>query len=208
MATYDVVIDGKPAGNATFAVDSRASSEGGWIFVRDITALGSQEIASMELRDDSYKPTQSTLVRLDNGDVEQVKATYNGGQANLELTTVDKIVTYQSISIPTDARDQRSLPLIVRTLPLADGYSTRLNAFLPLTGNLDRVTVSVVNQARVTVPAGTYDTWEVLLEGQETYARLWIAVDPPHALVKFVDGRSKVTHELRSYEPSSADSLQ
>jgi hypothetical protein len=93
----------------------------------------------------------------------------------------------------------------VRTLPLAEGYSTRLNAFLPLTGNLDRVTVSVVGRAQVTVPAGTYDTWEVLLEGQETYARMWIAVEPPHALVKFVDGRSKVTHELSAYDPSSVD---
>ncbi|MBK8795509.1 MAG: hypothetical protein IPM07_03420 [Anaerolineales bacterium] len=81
----------------------------------------------------------------------------------------------------------------------ARGYATQLNAFLPIVGQLDRVTVSVVGDEQVTVPAGAYDAWVVTLDTGDAVSRLWIAKAAPYPLVKYIDGRNKATFELESF---------
>ncbi len=100
-------------------------------------------------------------------------------------------------------RETSTLPMITRALPLASGYATQLNAFLPIAGLLDRVTVSVVGDEDITTPAGTYDTWTVTLDAGDAVTRLWIAKDAPYPLIKFIDGRNKATFELESFTPGS-----
>ncbi len=93
---------------------------------------------------------------------------------------------------------------IVRTLPLAEGYVTRINSFLPVVGKQERLIVSVVGQADVTVPAGSFPAWEVRLESPDKRTTTaWIGRDAPYPVVKFIDGRSKATYELTEFVPGS-----
>ena len=101
-------------------------------------------------------------------------------------------------------RDERSLLHILRTLPLAEGYVTRINSFLPVVGKQERVTVSVTGQAEVTVPAGTFPAWEVRLESPDKrITTAWVGQEAPYPVVKFIDGRSKATYELVEFVPGS-----
>lgn len=46
---------------------------------------------------------RKTVVRITPDGTEQVKATYNSGQANMELTTKANVLTYEQRSVPSDA---------------------------------------------------------------------------------------------------------
>jgi hypothetical protein len=196
-------------GSSTFLINRAApqagSGDGGeepWVLRRELTALGDQEIAVVEMETDRFRPVSSTVVRLlADGAVEQVIASYQAGQVDLELTSRQNVTSYERFNVPSDARDQRSLPFLVRTLPLESGYVTRINTFLPITGILDRVTVSVVGREDLSVPAGAFDTWRVRLDTGDSVSQLWVGVDAPHPIVKYDDGRAGATYELQEFTP-------
>jgi hypothetical protein len=203
-ATYQLTAEGEPAGTATLEaterIDAATGQPSGWLLRTEVDGRGDKEIVAMTLGPQGYRPIDSTLVRIFPDGTEQVKAIYNGSAVNLELTSRQNVLTYEELSVPSDAREQRSLPWLVRTLPLDAGYATRLNALLPITGNLDRVSVTMNRAETITVPAGTYETMRVTLDTGDSLSRMWIGVDAPHPLVKFEDDRSNATYELSTYE--------
>lgn len=197
-------INGEYAGAATFTVTAGAANDpAGWTLQRNLDVQGDQEIAGLEMSGVGFRPQASTVVRIKPDGTEQVKTTYSGGQANMELMTRAGVVTVEQRSVPSDARDLLSLPLIVRSLPLEARYSARINTFFPVTGRLERVTVTVEDQESVSTLAGVFDAWRVKLETPNSESLLWIGVEPPHPLVKFKDGRSGALYELESFAPGS-----
>jgi len=199
-STYAVA--GNESDTTGSAFFSATSGDGLWTLRREITALGDQEITVIETGTEGFRPQSSTLVRLlADGAVEQVRSVYSGTAADLELTTRQKVTTFERFNIPSDTRDQRSLPFLVRSLPLAEGYATRINTFLPITGILERVTVSVISREQVSVPAGSYDAWRVRLDTGDSVSHIWVGVDAPHPVVKFDDGRAGATYELQQFTP-------
>ena len=200
VSQYSITaIDQQHAGTARF--DLTLLPDGQWNLRREINAQGVQEIVVVDMRETDFRPSQATLIRMDAAGVEQVRSTYSGSQVDLELTTKQDVTTVERVSIPSDVRDQRSLLMIARALPLARGYATRLNTFLPVVGLLDRVTLRVVKQEQVTVPAGVFDTWRVRLDTIDSRTEAWISVAPPHPLVKYIDGRNGGVFELAAYQP-------
>lgn len=173
----------------------------GWTIRREVTDMSAQETAVIEVTGKGYLPVHVTLVRADGNGQEQVETAILKSNADLTLTDRLGNVTYQRINVPSDIRDERTLPVIVRALPLADRYLTRLNSFLPVVGVYERVTVQVKGQEEVTVPAGTFRAWKVVLETNSRSSTLWIGVDPPHPTVKIEDGRSRATFELVDFVP-------
>lgn len=208
-ATYQLTANGEPAGTAVFEtterIDPATGEPSGWILRSEVDGRGDQEIVVMTLGPQGYRPIDSTLVRIFPNGTEQVKAFYNGSAVGLELTSRANVLTYEELSMPSDAREQRSLPWLVRTLPLDPGYATRLNALLPITGNLDRVTISMGRPESVTVPAGSFETVRVTLDTGDSLSRMWIDLEAPHALVKFEDDRSNALYELVDFEAGGSN---
>lgn len=194
-------IEGNFAGNATIALTAGAATvEGdGWTMRREILAQGDQEVVVVEMRSPSLRPSLSTLVRLIGQGRQQVKATYSSGQVDMELTTAQDVTTYERVNIPSDARDQRTLIQLVRALPLTDDYATQVNSFLPVANLLERVTVVVIGREAVTVPTGSYESWHVELRTSDSTSQLWVGVEAPYLLLKFIDDRSGATYELQEY---------
>lgn len=197
-------IDGTYAGTATFTLDAGAATieEEGWTLRRELATQGDQEVVVIEMQAKGLRPQLSTLVRLFGAARQQVKATYNSGQVDMELTTARDITTYERRNVPSDTRDQRSILVLTRSLPLADGYATEINSYLPVADLLERITITVVGQEIVNVPSGTYLSWHLSLRSADSESETWIAVDAPHQLVKFIDGRNGGTFELRDYRRS------
>ena len=191
-------VHGNPAGTAEFVISR--GTDGGWLIQRVITAQGITEEVFVDVEEAGYRPRTSDLTRTDDSGRERVQTTYDGGQADLKLTSKQDVTTYQVIDIPSDARDQRTLPMLVRCLPLQQDYATRLNSFLPIVPLLERVTVTLVKQEPVEVPAGKFNTWLVELANGDIKTRAWIDVQAPHALVKFFDGRNRSTFQLTGFQ--------
>ncbi len=144
-ASYNLLDDaGAPVGTAILALSQEQVGDApGWILRRQVTGREGSEVSNVTMSGAGYRPVQSALALTDATGSERVSATYDRGEVNLDLTTKSNSTTYQKVNVPSDARDQRSLWTIVRSLPLAAGYSTQLNSFLPLTGRLERMTVTV-----------------------------------------------------------------
>ncbi len=200
VSSYDLTdVDGNRAGTARFDLTELAN--GGWNLRREISSHGIQEIVVIDMSEDEFRPIESTLIRVDQGGTEVVRSKYSGSQADMELTTKQNITTQQRVSIPSDSREQASLVMLLRALPLAEGYATRLNVFWPVVGSLERVTVQVVGEEQITVPAGTFDTWHVLVETPNSATDVWISKEAPYPVIKFIDSRNGGTFELSAFDP-------
>lgn len=147
-----------------------------------------------------FRPKSSYLERSSQDGQESVDAEYNGAQVDMELNTRRSVMTVQRVSIPSDARDMVTMPMILRGLPLAPGYATQLNLFLPIAGQLERATVRVTGEEEITVPAGTFETWAVDVDTGDAVSKLWFAQTAPHQLIKYQDGRNKAVFELTGYQ--------
>ncbi|MDF1505436.1 hypothetical protein PYV61_20965, partial [Roseisolibacter sp. H3M3-2] len=64
-------------------------------------------------------------------------------------------------------------------LPLAAGWSGRLDLLNPATGATVPLTLRVSGNEKVTVPAGTFDTWVVEMAGGPTPVSFYVAKDGP-----------------------------
>lgn len=196
--------EGTSIGTAQF--DIRAGGDDvddeGWTIRREIRAQGVQEIATVEVSGDALRPVTSSLLRTSEAGQESADSRYSSGQVDTELNSTQQVFTAVRYQIPTDARDQRTLLMLVRALPLESGYATRINSYLPIAALLDRVEVVVTGREEVTVSAGTFDTWRVRLNAQsDEPITAWIGVDAPHPLVKFEDSGSEATFELSEFTP-------
>ena len=198
-STYQLTdLNGNYAGTARYDI---ASLDGNvWNLRREINAQGTQEIVAVDMSHEGFRPIQSTIVRIAKEGTEVVSAKYSGSQADLELTTKLNITTMQRVSIPSDARDQAALVMLLRALPLAENYAVRLNVFLPIVGILDRVTVSVEKAEQVTTLAGTFDTWYVRMETPNSQTEAWVSTQAPYPVVKFIDSRNGGTFELSEFQ--------
>lgn len=203
-STYQVIdIDKNFAGTAIIEFTAGATQITGeaWTMRREVAAQGDQEVVIVELGAGGLRPAFATLVRLLGGNArQQVKSTYNGSQVDLELTTAQDVTTYQRVNVPSDVRDQRTLLALVRALPLATGYTTQVNSFLPIASLLERTTIHVVEQEQVETPAGVYTAWRIELSTPTDESEAWVATETPYPLIKFVDGRTGGTYELREYQ--------
>lgn len=198
-STYQLTdLNGNYAGTARY--DWAALDGDLWNLRREINAQGTQEIVAVDMSQAGFRPVQATIVRIAKDGTEVVNAKYDGSQADLELTTKLNITTMQRVNIPSDARDQATLVMLLRALPLAENYAVRLNIFLPIVGILDRVTVMVEKPEQVTTLAGTFDTWYVRMETANSETEAWVSTQAPYPVVKFIDSRNGGTFELSEFQ--------
>jgi hypothetical protein len=197
-------VQDRAAGTAQYQITESEDENGeeGWSIRREILAQGDHEIVVIQVSKQGLRPRSSSTVRTNNAGREEVEAQYDGTRAQLTLTTSQDVKTYEAISIPTDARDDRTILLMARSLPLARNYAVQFNSFYPVTGHLDRIQLTVKGREETQVPAGTFDTWQLEYESEIVGKSIaWIGVEAPNPLVKYVDGRSGGTFELTDFQP-------
>ena len=203
VSLYEITdVNGDYAGTARYDLIKGGPAVGpdGWTFRREIVAHGDNEIVVVEVTDKGLRPKNAMLVRTNDDGTERVETTYDQSQVDMKLTTVRDVTTYQRSTIPSDARDQRTILTLARLLPLENGYATRFNSYLPVADLLDRVTLQVVKREQIDVPAGTFDTWRVRLDVGDSRTDAWLGAEAPYPLVKFEDGRSGGTFELMEFQ--------
>ena len=191
--------EGRVVGAAAFQVGRREQEEG-WTLLREVLDAGASEQATIEMQPAGYRPVTSHLVRSFGSGKQIVETQFEGAQVDIELTNRQGAKVYQRVQVPSDIRDERTLLLIIRALPLTQGYATRINSFLPIAGQMERVAIQVRRSESVTVPAGTFEAWLVELKANDRTTKAWVAKAAPFQVVKFIDGRSQATFELTGFE--------
>lgn len=194
---------GESIGTASIRIASGADANGNaiWNLQRDLLSEGDQQLSVVEMHADTLRPTLSIWAHSRDNDSEMIKTAYNGTQADLELTSVQSVMTNQRISIPSDARDEQTLATLIRALPLASGYATRINVFLPLAGATERAEIVVTGEEQIETPAGAFEAWRVNVNTESTASVAWVGKEAPYPLLKFQDDRSDVTFELTNFQP-------
>lgn len=94
--------------------------------------------------------------------------------------------------------DDESLFWLIRGLPLKEGFEGAYHNGNVGTAQLVVARVSVEGRERVTVPAGTFETWRVSIQTASITQRIWVEVAAPHRMIKARIERD--TYELTSFE--------
>lgn len=173
-----------------------------WRLERFTDTQGDEELLTMDMAVQGLRPQASSLQRHNADGVESARATYDRGEVNLELTTRQDITTYERVNVPSDSRDARALYMLIRSLPLAEGYGANVNTFLPVASRMARAEISVKGEEEVTTPAGTFKTWRVTLDEGDRSSTAWVAMDAPYPLVKYVDAGNGGVFELSEFVAS------
>jgi hypothetical protein len=194
--------DGQQVGSAVYTLNSaeNIAGEPAWTLEREVAALGNQEVVTVTVEAQGFRPLASRLWRSNEGGEESVNAQYNDGQVDMLLNTRQNVMTTQRTQVPSDARETVTLPMLLRALPLADGYATQINVYMPVAAQLERVAVRVSGEEALQTPAGSFAAWVVELDARDSQSKVWIGKEAPHVLVKYLDGRNKATLELTEYQ--------
>ncbi|MEZ4830620.1 MAG: DUF3108 domain-containing protein [Caldilineaceae bacterium] len=174
--------------------------DSGRTFRRVINDIGVSETATVTVQSLGYLPLHSLTVRNSSGAQEIVEADHDRGQVDITITNQQGATVYERVNVPSDSRDERTLLPLLRTLPLRQGYAANINSVYPLTGFTERFSIRILGSETVTVPAGTFDTWQIELKTTDRATRAWVGKEAPHPLVKFIEGRSQATFELVSFQ--------
>lgn len=124
-------------------------------------------------------------------------ADYANGKATLSGTVYGKTQTAE-IKLPEPPYfDNEQFLMTLRAMSLAEGWHASINDIITSSAFKQRVQVKVVRLEDVTTPAGAFRCWVAELVGASQ--RAWIAVDPPHQIVKFANDTSQLVSILESY---------
>ena len=110
-----------------------------------------------------------------------------GKRATSTRTRAGKIET-RELKLRDNAYDNDSAFWLWRSLPLADGYKSRYASVNSYERSQSVVVLTVVGSADVTVPAGTFEAWRLLVVNGRASRTAWIEVAPPHRLVQWDNG--------------------
>ena len=146
---------------------------------------------------------QQTTVSLNpsDGSVRQVdqQTTQQGQTAETHLTYSEGRVKGSSAApqadgsvkrfeidtiLPPGTVDENAVPFIVPALPLASGKSFSLTFFTPSENTVKVLTFKVTGPASVTVPAGTFQAYQIDVSGSRVPFTMYVSADSPRRVLK------------------------
>ena len=87
-----------------------------------------------------------------------------------------------NLAVPPGTVDDQVLGALVLTLPLAEGYKTTFTSLGLMPAEVRTNEVSVLGKETVTVPAGTFETYRVLVHSRDD-ATMFVTTASPHRIV-------------------------
>lgn len=184
-------------GAARFAVTA-AELDGRKIWRFDSNVLGGNHSWSRtEVDAASFKPIRCLWKHSLLGEFDTV---YAGGGADVRIKGKDEV---KHFDLPGAVYDNEQGMQLMRRLPLATGYTTTFKIFAGLGGG-SQVPLELRVPARetVTVPAGTFDSYKVVLTFVGQTQALWFSADEHRYLVKLDAGSAII--ELAAVRLGSA----
>lgn len=99
--------------------------------------------------------------------------------------------------LPEQTVEQLGLFYSIHTLPLAEGLEYPITVFNALDNSLTERQLTVVGIREVTVAAGTFQTYEVFLNGADVNQIFFVSQEAPRRLIQIGFDRFPITYELQ-----------
>ncbi|MEW5930199.1 MAG: insulinase family protein [Gemmatimonadota bacterium] len=195
--TYAIVAGGNAVGTATTTL---ARDGAAWVSTQTVQAGPTSTRSEVRFTGD-FTPvsgktsmtagamSMETDLRMENGRIK--------GTAKLPAQMGgEKAIDAEAVA---GTRFPGTDPWILAVADLAPGKTIAFPTFNAQSGSAAPVSFKVSGEEKVTVPAGTFDTWKVELSGPQP-ATVWVRKDAPHVTVKQALQGQPVTIELQSMQ--------
>ena len=153
------------------------------------------------VRADNLKPVSGILTLSDVSPAPVIEYSFDNSILTIKARDTEGNVKHHTIDIPEDAYDDNELLFLLRTIPFKIGYTTSFTNVIAAATQKHVVTITVVSEEQVQVPAGSFDAYKIELSiaGDKKY--LWYSKDELHYLLKLDDGSNlflleEVTEEI------------
>ncbi|MEW6082246.1 MAG: DUF3108 domain-containing protein [Bacillota bacterium] len=157
-------------------------------FIEEVRVLAGKE-SLVPFRVDFLAKTQDTEI--------SYQAVYQEGKAVINARKAGGAQSAQ-VKLPSPPYfENEQFLMLVRALPLQAGWEGRLNIIVTRTASKTELALEVVDRETVETPVGALQAWKVELEGANQFA--WVEVEPPHRLVKYVNGNAETVSLLAEY---------
>ncbi|MDQ6885941.1 MAG: insulinase family protein [Gemmatimonadota bacterium] len=121
------------------------------------------------------------------GQPTKIELSYAGGRAKGSATTATaqgpKSITVDTALSP-GVLDDNALTAVLPALQWAPGAKWTIPVFQAGKGTIAQLTLSVVGEESVTVPAGTFESYRTEMAGGDQPITFWVSKSQPHRLVK------------------------
>jgi hypothetical protein len=96
------------------------------------------------------------------------------------------------LSVPEFSYDNDTSLFLWRTLPFAEGYEGSYTTIITNHRARQKVNLHVVGLESVTVPAGTFEAWRLVITTSNARQTAWFANTPERELVRYDNDRDLI----------------
>ncbi len=151
-----------------------------------IPMLDMLQFTRVDTERDSFAPIAGRTYNSEMGDF---RAEYGTNKVKLTAGTKNG-QTWRDIDLEQTAYDNEQALYVIRRMPLAEGYRSTFPIFPVMGGSVIDCEIEVTGKEKVSVPAGAYDCWKVMLAVSSGGVRvlqhtLWFSADGHQYLVKY-----------------------
>jgi hypothetical protein len=179
---------------ATGTLETRCEGDA-WLLTQHYTAAGAAEgdvvdASQVVAHITTLAPASSSREATRDGEVERWDAAYTADRSAVTFTRVepDGDSDERELRLRENAYDNESALWLWRALPLDEEYDERYVSVSAVSRNQITVRLTVVQQERIEVPAGTFETWRLQVRSGRATRVAWIGIDPPYPLVQWDNG--------------------
>lgn len=138
-------------------------------------------------------PTDGAVRQVDQETTQQgqkgeTHITYSGGRVKGSSAAPQQDGTVKRFDIdttlPPGTVDENAVPFVVPALPLGAGKAFSLTFFTPSENTIKVLTFKVSGPASVTVPAGTFQAYQIDVTGSRVPFTMYVSTDSPRRVLK------------------------
>jgi hypothetical protein len=200
---YGVMVGERQEGTVTRTLEAGPDSPSGSMTFRATAELGAQQVTqTLTFTVPDFRPVAAGASVLAAGRTAEMEISVDGGRLTGRVASAEGPRDLD-LDFPDGALVGDMVELAAWLVPFEEGRAFRFVVVAPETGEVSPAVLRVGPTEEVTVPAGTFLTRRIELDGDQpqTY---WVRVEPPRVPVKIAPAGRPVTLELVSisYPPA------
>ncbi len=126
-------------------------------------------------------------------------ATYGDDSVDIGALRAGEKSDHQ-VKLPTGSYfDNEQFTMLLRALPLAEGFRSSLDLIVTRSATKAQVEVEVVGRELLDTGVGTIEAWKVELKGAGQFG--WVEIESPHRLLGYENVGAATMSVLREYDP-------
>ncbi len=134
----------------------------------------------------TLKPASGTRDRLVDGERKRLRSTYDAGE---NVVTIIELNDSGERPVPhrlkSDYYDNDTSLFLWRALDFVEGFTVNYHTVVTGSGEQPALHLEVTRKERITVPAGTFNTWRLEIQGPDVKQVAWFADTPERPLVQY-----------------------